>query len=71
MLKLCLVNKSWKLAVNKTDEWFDHVCFRQGFSLERLWSEKPLYLVSSPPRHCTEHPIITLDEVLTDPQYKT
>jgi hypothetical protein len=67
MLKLRLLSKAWKLAVIDTDEWFDHFCSKPGFNLERLWSEFQTTPESSPPRLCTKHPIITLDEVLTDP----
>jgi hypothetical protein len=74
MLKLRLLNKTWRLVVNDTDDWFDHVCFRPGFSVEKLWSEyeqHPLYAESNPPRRCMEYPILTIDDILIDSEFST
>jgi hypothetical protein len=68
MLKLRLLNKGWLRVISDTQEWFDHVCFKPGFNFDILhWESAPPMI--KPWKRCRIHPVITIDEVLTDPRY--
>jgi hypothetical protein len=72
MLRLRSVNKSWKGLVNTSEDWYEHVFFKEGFEMQMLSSESEENTLSGGTlgrTPCPLHRLITLDDLLTDPQY--
>jgi hypothetical protein len=69
MGKLHMVNKSWKRAVNNTLDWFDQTAKRPGFTMDILeWDICPPYHDRPPKKRCRLHAVITIDDILNNPQ---
>jgi hypothetical protein len=72
MVRLCAVNKAWRSVVNTSEEWYEHVGFKEGYKMRLVSADmEDNYVPGGTPERtlCLVHPLITLDMLLPDPRY--